>query len=310
MERLALLMVCWWCMPCHAEDKAGDTDSNWSSLTNMSAWDALRTLKSDGMSPEDLFAANDKERSLLRYQHLAEKLKESIAREPHDDLFRSRLVEWYGFFSKDTSTPGLLLADAAKRHFLEILGSQMIANPKRCTELLAESGRTAVSVSSILYLRKPGPLPFTEENMNSSLDIASQAVWYSHGYTNRIDGTYGYGDVVASLMRDHRDLTPSSVLKTDDRVALTLRLLRTERFRVICLAGLAEFLLRGGKIETLSPRDMRPFRQVFPGNDWMLYSFPPTATRFLTPSDILSAAGRPLGRPTSGSDRLSADAFN
>ncbi len=229
--------------------------------------------------------------------------------ETWDAATMTDLIDWYDFFQADSSHGSLLLADAAKRCWIEMACERILASPRKTEYIVLQSEHLSLSPARLLALCRGDPTVFPGGDPAASLDTASQAVWYTHGHTEVVGGRVGGNVIVEGLWLRAHALRPTAVLEANDSVALSLRLLLTEQFRVVSLKGLAEFVSRGGDVSELSVRDVRPFLTIFPGDDYMKFSFSPLATRYLSPVDILVAAGRPISRRGDEVRRLSEDVF-
>lgn len=260
----------------------------------LSAADVLRFLKERNVEAgfllgKDVPAGLQKE----AFKTFSDKLQQLLTAKDSDELSSRLLVDFYGYFRQDGSIPSLLLADDVKRAFIEYASVQMLSASNRAVtaRLRAESSDMELQPRTLLGLRSDGPKPNEIRNPAASLLNASQSVWFSHGFTNRVDGYYGLSELYGRL-GSNRDMPSSEILKTGDRVALAVRLLNTEQLRAVAFQGLAEFLLRGGELRDISLSDVSSFYQVLPLDECMQFSFPPLAKKFLTPADVLVAAGR------------------
>ena len=227
------------------------------------------------------------------FKTFSDKLQQLHTAKNSAELSPELLVDFYDYFSQDLSIPSLLLADDVKRFFIEHASEQMLSTTNRTviTRLCAESSDMKLQPRIFLSLRGDGPQANEIEKPAASLLNASQSVWFSHGFTNRVDGYYGLSDLYGRL-GSNRDLPSSEILKARDRVAMAVRLLNTEQLRAVAFQGLAEFLLRGGEPRDISLSNVSSFYQVIPFNECMQFNFPPLAKKFLTPADVLVAAGR------------------
>jgi hypothetical protein len=275
----------------------------------MSVREALDELKARGVRAADLLHGDDATLRRVRYDSLVAKLGDAMSASPRKPTIMADLVGWYEYFDGDSSHVSILLADAAKRCWIELACEQVLAAPPSSAAVIEASDHLALSTSRLLSLRKADTSDFPGGDPSVSLALAAQAVWHTHGYTNVVDGILGWGVLLNVLRGEGDSLRPTAVLDANDAVALALRLLVTEQHRVVAFKGLAEFVSRGGDITALSPRDMRPFQKVFPGNDGMEFSFSPLGTRYLTPADLLQAAGRSTDRRKGPPHRLSDDVF-
>lgn len=289
---LSFVVIGTFALPCFAEPYSRETVLQ--EVRTLSAKDTLALLRDKKIESAFLLGEDvPRESRKMAFDIFSGKLEEFAASSHRDESYGSLFIEYYEYFNRDASIPSLLLADSMKRCFLFYASEKMLSatNHEIIRHLQDQASGMELSPQIFLGLRGQGPRLETDREAEASLLNASQAVWFSHGYTNRVDGYYGlselYGRLNASL-----DLPSSSILENGDRVALGVRLLNTEQLRSVAYQGLAEFLSRGGKIDEVSLSDVSSFYSVIPLDESMKFNFPPLAKKFLTPADVLVAAGR------------------
>lgn len=289
---LRLVVIGTLAVPCLAEPSS--REAVLQEMRTLSPVDTLTFLREKKI--ESAFLLGDDAPGELRkmaFDMFSVKLEEFTTTGRQDEFYGAHLIEYYEYFNRDASIPSLVLADSMKRCFLSYASEQMLSSTDResIRHLQDQAAGMELSPQVFFGLRGEGSRLETDREATSTLLDASQAVWFSHGYTNRVDGYYGLSELYGRLDASF-DLPSSSILENGDRVALGVRLLNTEQLRSVAYQGLAEFLSRGGKIDEISLSNVSTFYSVIPLDECMKFNFPPLAKKFLTPADVLVAAGR------------------